>query len=161
MGMFVSGRVAITATGVIDEKDITADMDVVFIRPKMDYGTRQRVLGSAAKLIQGKAGNRKQRRAAAAAKKRSDANDVQFDIGAYQIALLAHNILAWQGPAFAGHACVAASIETLNPDEPLVQRVLQEISDRNTDPNAASADDEGDDEMGDDPNVLTLTATTA
>lgn len=159
MGMFVSGRVAVTATGVVDEKDITPDMDVVFIRTKMDYGTRQRVLGSAAKLVQGKAGNRKQRRAAAAAKKRGEANDVQFDIGAYQIALLVHNILAWQGPAFVGHLCSQASIETLNPEEPLVQKVLQEISDRNTDPSAAEADEE--DDEAEDPNVLTLTATTA
>lgn len=155
MGMFVSGRLAVTATGVIDEKDITPDMNIIFIRPKMDYGTRQRVLGSAAKLVQVTAGNRKQRRAAAV-KKRGDTNDVQFDIGAYQIALLVHNILDWQGPAFAGYACLAANIETLNPDEPLVQRALQEISDRNTDPNA---DDEGDGE-DDDPNVLTMTATT-
>ena len=56
----------IAATGVIDEKDIAPEMDVMFIRPTMDYGTRQRVVGAAAKLEKVKAGNRKSRRAAKA-----------------------------------------------------------------------------------------------
>lgn len=155
MGMFVSGRVAITATGPIDEKDITSEMNVVFIRPLMDYGTRQRVIGAAAKIVTGTAGNRRQRRAA---KKRGEEGrkaSMDVDVGVYQIALLTHNILSWQGPAFMGVPCTPATIETLNAKEPLIARVIQEISDRNVD------DDEDDEDVDEDvdPNVLELTAT--
>lgn len=150
MGMFVSGRIAITAKGVTDEKDITPLIDVVFIRTKMDYGTRQRVIGAAAKLVAKAGGNRKERRAA---KKGKGASDVEFDVGAYQVALLVHNILGWQGPSFAGVACVPANIETLDTDEPLVKEVVQAISDRNV---QESDTDEETDEDGDDPNVIDL-----
>src|SRR5262249_44600472 len=32
-------------------------------------------------------------------------DDVDFDVGAYQTALLVHNVLGWHGPAFVGVAC--------------------------------------------------------
>ena len=140
MGMFVSGRVAIATTGVIDEKDITPEIDVIFIRPAMDYGTKQRVIGSAAKLEKVKAGgNRKQRRAAKARGEKQETS-MEFDVGAYQIALLNHNVLGWQGPSFKDVPCTPGNIETLNPNEPLVKVVLDEIGERNADP-----DDEDDD----------------
>lgn len=138
MGMFVSGRVAIAATGVIDEKDITPEMDVMFIRPTMDYGTRQRVVGAAARLEKVKTGNRKSRRAAKAKGEKAETS-MDFDVGAYQIALLVHNLLGWQGPSFAGVTCSPTMIETLNPNDPLVKVVIEEITDRN------SEDDEDDD----------------
>src|SRR5689334_17275580 len=100
MPMFVSGRVAITASGVTDEKDLTPQTDVIFVRTKMDYGTRNKVVGDAAKLI-GEQGtqSRRQKRA-----KRKD-QQMDFNVGAYQTALLVHNVLGWNGPSFAGVAC--------------------------------------------------------
>lgn len=149
--MFVSGRVAISAAGVTDEKDITSEMDVMFIRPKMDYGTRQRVIGAASKLVDKKIeGNRHERRAARKAGKK----DVDVDIGAYQLALLAQNILGWQGPSFANVSCVPANIERLDTDEPLVAMVLKEIGERN----AGTAADEPEDDEDDDPNVIEIEA---
>jgi hypothetical protein len=55
-------------------------------------------------------------------------------IGASQLALLQHNVLAWEGPAFAGMACTAENIGRLDPDEPLVEKVLTEIEARNAKP---------------------------
>lgn len=144
MPMFISGRVAVTAAGVIDEKDITPQTDVIFIRPRMDYGTRQRVLGAGTKLALQQA-----RR-----KGKAKAPDVDLDVGAYQIALLRYNILAWQGPSFVGVACTPAHIEQLNPDEQLVQRVLAEIAERNA-PAGTRVESEGEDAAeDDDPNVV-------
>jgi hypothetical protein len=56
---------------------------------------------------------------------------VGLRIGKYQIALLRHNILQWRGPAFNGVPLTQASIDRLDPSQPLVQRALQEITDRN------------------------------
>jgi hypothetical protein len=139
MGMFISGRVAITATGITDEKDITPETDVIFIRPKMDFGTRQRVIGAATKLTAAKGGKPKRGKKAANP-------EASFDVGAYQVALLVHNVLAWSGPSFVGVACTATTIEQLNPDESLVARVLEEVAERNGGSQAADDDDEADEE---------------
>lgn len=138
--MFVQGRVAITADGPIDTKDITPEMDVIFIRPKMDFGTKQKVIGAATKIIQGQK-----------AKRGKDAQTVDIDVGAYNMALLTNNILAWQGPSFAGVSCTPANIAMLDQDESLVGRVLQEINDRNVSPTAAA---EAQAMPLDDPNVI-------
>ena len=55
------------------------------------------------------------------------APEASLHYGAYQMALLKHNITGWAGPAFQGVPCTAAMIERLDPDEPLVQRTLEEI----------------------------------
>lgn len=143
--MFINGRVAVTAHGVIDEKDITPHDDVIFIRTKMDYGTRQRVIGAmvkaerkSEKTVRGKKG------------KTAAVPEMGFDVAAYQIALLTHNILEWRGPSFAGVACSPANIERLDPDEPLVKAVLEEIGERN--PPAESDEDEDGEDEGNDPN---------
>jgi hypothetical protein len=146
MPMFVQGRVAIVESGPVDTKDITPDMNVIFIRPKMDFGTKQKVIGAATRIIQGQK-----------AKRQSGNATVDIDVGAYNMALLTNNILAWQGPAFAGVACTSTNIAMLDQDEPLVGRVLQEINDRNVTPGSA-APSEG--AALDDPNVIEL-ATTA
>jgi hypothetical protein len=151
--MFVSGRLAITAGGITDEKDLTPETNVIFIRPKMDYGTRNKVVGAAAKLKeQARQQSRAQRRAQRGRGK-SDQNDVEFDVGAYQTALLIHNVLGWHGPAFVGVACTPENIAMLDPDEPLVQTVADEITSRN-----APKDDEPPTEL-DDPNVIDVKAT--
>jgi len=144
--MFVQGRVAITADGPIDPKDITPEIDVIFIRPKMDFGTKQKVIGAATKIIQGQK-----------AKRGKDAQTVDIDVGAYNMALLTHNILGWQGPSFASVSCTPSNIAMLDQDEPLVGRVLQEINDRNVSP-ATSAETQA--AALDDPNVIEV-ATTA
>ncbi len=154
MGMFVRGRVAITAAGVTDEKDLTPETNVVFILPKMSYGVRSKVIGEAAKIVAKQQGaqNRQQRRAARS-RRGQDSQEMEIDVGAHQLALLVHNIVAWQGPAFAGVPCIRENIELLDQDKPLVAKVIEEISDRN------SPNDEPAGEL-DDPNVIEVVATT-
>lgn len=100
--MFVNDeRVAVTLDGT----------NIIYIRPKMDLGTRNRVLGAMAQL--------------------DEQRQIHADIGAYLIALAEANIVGWEGPAFDGVPCVAANIRRLDPDNPLVEAVLDEIARRN------------------------------
>ena len=126
--MFARGKSAITQHGEIAEAAITPDMDVIWIRSRMSIAVQQAVQSEATSVstsrVNGKTGT----------------PDVEIDVGVYQIALLRQNILAWQGPSFVGVPCTAENVGDLDPQEPLVERVLQEISDRNTrrSPNAGS-----------------------
>lgn len=153
--MFIRGRVAINCDGPIDEKDITDTMDVAFIRPQMDFGTNSKVIGAAAKLIQRNAG--KSARVLRGKKKTNEVTQ-EFNVGAYNIALMENNILSWQGPMFAGVACNPANISALNQKHPLVARVLQEISDRNV-TKQDDADEDDEDEINEDgsPKVIDMT----
>ena len=151
--MFVSGEVIVTEQGVIDEKDLNAKINAIVIQPTMDYGTRQRVIGAATSVKVKLSGNRKQRRAAKARGEKGDAQEAVMDVGVYQIALLVHNVIRWQGPAFDNMPCTPANIERLNPNEPLVKRVLEEIGERN------ATDDEDDSDEADGPNALVLEET--
>ncbi len=98
-----------------DRVPVTVGDNTIFIRAKMDFGTRQRVIGAGVHLRPGEG-----------------AEGREMDIAGYQIAMLAHNIVGWDGPAFAGVECTAAAIESLDPGELLVERVLEEISARNS-----------------------------
>lgn len=65
-------------------------------------------------------------------------------IAAHQLVLLRVNILAWEGPAFAGVPCTSDMVDRLDPDEPLPAFALEEIARRNPmrrarDPKAATA----------------------
>lgn len=93
---------------------ITEGDNTIYIKPKMDFGTRNAVIGAAAHVdfSDGKP-------------------EAGMDIGSYQTALLELNIVGWSGPAFEGVPCTAVRIRRLDPDEPLVVRVLEEIAARN------------------------------
>lgn len=90
--------------------------NTIYIRPKMDYGTRSQVLGAAADARLDDKGN---------------AKTATVNVGRYQNALLVNNILDWDGPAFTDMACTPVNILRLDPDEPLVVKVLEEIATRN------------------------------
>lgn len=111
---FIKGRVAIGqlgdgSYGEVDEKDITPETDVIFIRPKMDFGTINRVRDAILKI---------------------DGTGV-FRPGAHQIALAVHNFLAWQGPGFAGMPLTQVNIEALDEDDELRKAALAAIARRN------------------------------
>lgn len=62
--------------------------------------------------------------------------DMAFHQGAYQMALLRHNILRWQGAKFQDDnggpiQLTQANIDRLNAHDPLIQRALQSIGRRN------------------------------
>ena len=57
-------------------------------------------------------------------------------MGSYSLALLVHNIVAWEGPDFTDAGgkpipCTRANIERLDPVDPLVEAVREEIGKRN------------------------------
>ena len=102
--------------------------NIIYIKAKMDYGTKQRVQQAMLQVTLGQA---------------STPSAMPLDMGAYNIALLVHNIVRWDGPAFAGVSCTPANIERLDSDEPLVEAVLAEINRRNkgrddSDPNSSA-----------------------
>ena len=86
-------------------------------------------------------------------KGKGEKDNVEFNVGAYQTALLVHNVLGWHGPSFGGYACTPENIAALDPDVPLVKLVVDAITDRNS-----PADEEA--EQLDDPNVIDLTSST-
>lgn len=122
--MFAKGRVAIGVDGEVADGAITPAIDVIWIRNRMSVAVQQAVQSEATSM-KGSGGR---------------AMEVDIDVGMYQLALLRQNILAWQGPSFNGVVCTPETIGELDATEPLVQRVLQEISDRNArrSPNATS-----------------------
>lgn len=138
MSLFIKGRVAVTESGVIAESEITPDLDVVFIHPKMPYGVKQAVLGAAFKvdIKAGKPARGKRSQAQTA----ETANDIAYDVGAYATALLVGNVIGWQGPNFSATGAhysddgKAALLRTIDESAPLWQAVINEISTRNTTP---------------------------
>jgi hypothetical protein len=89
--------------------------NIIYIRPKMNVGIQNRVMGAVASL---KAGGNGQ--------------DVAFNIGAYNTAFLTNNIVGWAGPDFDNVECSPENIERLDPDDLLLDKVLGEINRRNT-----------------------------
>jgi len=102
--MFVDGAPVAVSDGA----------NTILIKPKMDFGTKQRCMD-----------------ALAAVGREQGEMDMELRLGAYQLALMVENVVGWQGPAFTGVACNAANIGRLDPDEPLVDQVLAEIVKRN------------------------------
>ena len=93
-----------------------SEKNVIWIKPKMDFGTKQRVQNAMLQVTP---------------KQAADVDNVPMDLAAYQIQLLVGNVVRWAGPAFTDVPCDAAHILQLDPDEPLVGAVLEEIATRN------------------------------
>jgi hypothetical protein len=99
---------------------VTDGTDTIYIRGKMDYGTTQRVRGSIFAL----AGD-------------LDNPTGKLNLGEANIALLVHNIVAWEGPGFTDDATgkpipvTPQNIETLPADDPLIDAVLAKIAELN------------------------------
>jgi len=80
---------------------------------------------------------------------RSGEGGVEFTVGYYELALLVANIVAWEGPEFEHVPCIRANILKLDPRDPLVIMVGDEIGRRNP-PKRESPD----------PNAVTMTGST-
>lgn len=87
-----------------------AAINVVWIPAKMGYGRKAAVQDALMRL---------------------GTNGGALQFGAHQLAILRHNVLAWEGPGFAGVAPTPDAIDRLDPDEPLVAFVLVEVARRN------------------------------
>jgi len=98
---------------------VTLDGNTIYIKAKMDAGTRAQVENEISAIGQG------------------SAKDAEIkNLGSYSLALLIHNIVGWEGPAFIDEQgkpilCNKFSIMRLDLDEPLVELVREEIGTRN------------------------------
>lgn len=100
----------------------TTPPNVIYIRARMDYATRAKVSSEMFKL--------------------GKDSELEAQLGANDMALLIHNIVKWTGPDFDGVLCTADNIRTMDPNEPHMAKVLEEIAKRNKrreSPNARSA----------------------
>jgi hypothetical protein len=139
--MFITDadRVWIGTDGEIEETALTPEMDAIAIYPAMSYEIQQRVIGTAVKMTQRRSDT------APRGKAKKGETDTTYDLTAYSLALLELNVLDWRGPSFTlpdgtKRPCVAANVRVLNPQMPLVVKVLDEIAVRN--PNKEIADDD-------------------
>jgi hypothetical protein len=103
---------------------VVLDGNTIFIRTKMSAGVRAAV----------------QDEMRARGFKGTDDMSIS-GIGSYRLALLRHNIVGWEGPAFNGIKCNRENISLLDLDEPLIELVAEQIGLRNEpkespDPNA-------------------------
>lgn len=98
----------------------------IFVRPKMDFGTKTKVQSAGARTTLGVV--------------QASHGDVALDFGAYQRALFVHNVVAWSGPAFDGRPCNEANKLRLNPENPLFRAVMAEIARRNPNEDSESAE---------------------
>jgi hypothetical protein len=113
--MFVNtDPIPIIATGETTRDALAPETEVIFIRPKMDFETRQ-LCGDELNRIHAASG----------------APINAASLGAYNIALMRSNIVAWQGGQFTGVPCTAKNIGLLDFDEPIVGAVLDAIKERN------------------------------
>lgn len=136
MPLFIKGRIAVTAEGVIDERDITPEMNIVFIYPKMPYGVKQEVLGRMMRMSMPVERKTPRGRHAPPAiqngrSQQQQPHEIEMDFGAYTKELLAANILGWQGPDLYDVPLTRENIFCINDEDPLWARVLQEIGERN------------------------------
>ena len=91
--------------------------NVVYIKPRMDVQTRARVQDAMLETTTGEPG--------------TSAMSVSIKSGSNMLALLQHNITDWAGPDFEGVPCTPEMIARLDLSEPLIARVLDEITKRN------------------------------
>lgn len=98
-----------------DESVPFEERNIIFIKPKMDFGTKQIVQDAVRKMTTTGDGQML----------------TEIEIGAGNTALLHHNVVRWQGPGFQAMPCTPENIDRLDPDLPLLERVLEEINARN------------------------------
>ena len=78
--------------------DVTVGENTISIRPKMDLGTKNRCMD-----------------ALTAIGRENGETEMAVHLGAYQVALMQENIVAWRGPAFVGMACTPAQYRQTGP----------------------------------------------
>lgn len=109
MAMFISPNAKVP---------VTLEGNTIYIKAKMDAGTRALVQNEIAAT-------------------NSVSKDTEITgLGSYSLALLVHNIVGWEGPAFVDERgapvlCNKLNIGRLDLDEPLIELVREEIGKRN------------------------------
>lgn len=117
--------------GWVERDPETGEVDTIYILKKMNYGQKQKLIGMGSKMSV----NKEDMAAAVATAKASGGTgegaeptmDAGFDLGAYQTELLVLNVVSWGGPSFKGVPVTRENILDLDPDNPLVDKVLVTI----------------------------------
>lgn len=114
MGSFVNPKETVDIEE-FDPEVIISDVAprIITIRAKMDYATQKQVQGTAWKMGAGGKGT-------------------ELNFGDSLMELLIRNILSWRGGDLEGVPCDAAHIKILDPTDPFIDRVADEIGKRNT-----------------------------
>jgi hypothetical protein len=101
-----------------DDPNIISDRppNVIYILPKMSVEIKGRVSSEMFGLTKD--------------------NQMEARLGQNELALLIHNIVRWEGPDLSSVPCTRANISRLDPTEPHIARVLEEIAQRNKSPKA-------------------------
>jgi len=97
-----------------DPSEVISDTppNVIYIKAKMDLATDARVKSELTKIG-------------------DDRKTMELHLGENQLALLIHNIVRWEGPDLSSIPCTPDNIRTMNPTEPHLEKVLEEIAERN------------------------------
>lgn len=108
-----------------DRVPVTLDGNTIWIRAKMSVKEKARI-ESEFSVIKEQAGDDAQ-------------STATTSLGLYSMVLLIENIVAWEGPAFVNAQgrpipCNRVWIEKLDPHEPLIEMVREEIGLRNAKP---------------------------
>lgn len=91
--------------------------NTIWIKRRMDFGTKCRVEDMLTRMAISGTGNR--------------TGEIQFTLGAQRLALAVHNIVAWEGPEFNGVPCDQEHIEKLDPEYPVFKAALDKITELN------------------------------
>jgi len=97
-----------------DPAEVISDTppNVIWIKAKMDVATDARVKNELVKMA-------------------GDNKTMEMHLGENQLALLIHNIVKWEGPDLGDIPCTPEQIRKLDPTEPHIALVLEEIARRN------------------------------
>lgn len=98
-----------------DPTEVLSDQppNIIRIRPKMDFATQKKVGAAGFRLGTGAKPN-------------------ELDLAENLIAMLVLNIVGWSGPDFDAIPCTPENIRRLDPDQPIVEKALEEIARRNS-----------------------------
>ena len=117
---------------VLDDDGQPRRPNIIYIRPKMNFKTEAMVNAAALRI--------------------DTSGKSEMHPEDYLVALLVQNIVRWEGPDFDSMPCTPENIENLDPDEPHIERVCDEIARRNrkrTSPNPKSPTANGSMSAGD------------
>lgn len=110
---------------------IDGGVNVIWIKRKMDVGTSNRVQDALFSVM--------------GLDEKGGYQSVSINSGRKLTLLLQNNIVAWEGPLFRDEdtgnpvPCTSQAIETLDPHDPLVEAVLEEVGLRNAKPEVVEA----------------------
>lgn len=104
-------------TVVSEEGKAPLRPNVIWIRPRMDIATRGKVQNELFGI--------------------DNKESIEIRVGDNATALLIHNIVRWEGPDLDGVPCTRENICKLDPNEPHIKLVTEEIARRNRQPKSA------------------------